>query len=74
MALMAITRQGLAAMAVLVAILWGCLYLERSYVRHAAIDQYKAMRQIRDLRLLREAQPVAHPAPAPPRPAKVIVG
>ena len=43
---MAITKQGLAAIAILVAILWGCLVSERLTVERANQEMGRVLRQM----------------------------
>ena len=67
MALAKITRPGLVSIALLVAILWGCVLGEQYFVRRSRIETYRAMRDLRQLRLNRRVEPVSHPtAPATP--------
>jgi hypothetical protein len=73
MTVFGITRHGLAGMAISVALLWGCLLSERMIVRHAAVEQARALRTIQDLRR-QQAQPVSAPAPRFPRPPRPTVG
>jgi hypothetical protein len=65
MAVAKITRQGLTSIAILVAILWGCLFAERYLTRTSQMETYRSLRQIRYLRLKRHMEPAAQPAPAP---------
>jgi len=55
-----ITREGLACIALLVAILWGCVFLERSMVARARVDTYRAVREMRRLKL-KNAVPTTAP-------------
>ena len=70
MALARITRPGLVSIAVLVAILWGCLFVERRISRNSRMETYRALRDIRYLKFKRGVEPASQPgAPAPsPRP------
>jgi hypothetical protein len=61
MALAKITRQGLVSIAILVAILWGCLLRERYISRTAKADTYRALRQIRYLQFKQRIEPVSRP-------------
>jgi hypothetical protein len=45
-----ITGQGLAAIAVLVCLLWGCLLAERSTVARARAETIETMRALRHMR------------------------
>ena len=65
MAVAKITRQGLTSIAILVAILWGCLFAERYLARTSQLETYRALRQIRYLKLKRHVEPATHPV-APP--------
>jgi hypothetical protein len=65
MAIARITRQGLTCIAILVAILWGCLFAERYLTRTSQLETYRALRQIRYLKLKRHMEPASQPAPAP---------
>ena len=56
-----ITGQGLCAIALAVALLWGCLLGERQMVRHAAARRVKILRELRQLR-----QPIPAEAPLAP--------
>jgi len=64
MALATITRQGLVSIAILVAILWGCVFAERRLTRSSRMETYRALRDIRYLKLKRHIQPAATPMPA----------
>ena len=63
MAFAAITRQGLVTIAVLVAILWGCVFAERRLSRNSKLETYRALRDMRYLRFKRHVEPVSHPTP-----------
>jgi hypothetical protein len=63
-----ITREGLVTIAVLVAILWGCILGERILTRNTTLETYRVMRQIRYLKFKRRVEP-AQPAPTPPTPS-----
>ena len=73
MAIMGITRQGLAGMAISVALLWGCFLGERMIVRHASLEQARALRSMQSLRD-RRSQPVSTPILRIPRPLHPTVG
>ena len=60
MRLFAITPQGLLAIALSVASLWGCLALEQTNVRRANRDLYAS--QIALARLREQAVPVSQPS------------
>jgi hypothetical protein len=59
MAIAAITKQGLAAIAILVAILWGCLVAERLTVQKAKQQIDTVLRDMH-----RPTTPVAWPRPS----------
>jgi hypothetical protein len=61
MALAKITRPGLIAIGLLVAILWGCVLAEQYFIRRTRLETYRAMRDLRQMRLHRRAEPVSHP-------------
>jgi hypothetical protein len=59
-----ITGQGLAAIALSVALLWGCLISEQVMLNHSYERRAEVMRQLRQLKLLNRTQPASTPAPA----------
>jgi len=61
MPVMKITRQGLCSIAVLTALLWGCIVLERLTVLHARAGAYHALDQIHRLQLKKGLIPVTAP-------------
>jgi len=61
-ALAKITRPGLVSIAVLVAILWGCILTERSLLRNSRMETYRALRDMRYLKFKRRVEPVSQPA------------
>jgi hypothetical protein len=69
MAIAKITREGLVSIAILVAILWGCILAERILTRNTTMETYRVMRQIRYLKLKRHIEPASRPAPTPPPPS-----
>lgn len=66
MALAKITREGLVTIAVLVAILWGCILTERILSRNTSIETYRVLRQIRYLKFKLHVEPASDPAPLSP--------
>ena len=75
MALAKITREGLATIAVLVAILRCCIIGERVVTRHTTLETYRALRQIRYLKFKRRIEPASQPAPGPGSPSlRPVVG
>jgi hypothetical protein len=69
-----ITGQGLLAMALSVALLWGCLIGQRVAVRRAVSERAKVLRDISRTPPRRRTQPVSAPAPFFPRRARVAAG
>lgn len=71
MPVMKITRQGLFLIAVLTALLWGCIVVERLTIVRARANAYHALDQIHILQLKKHLVPVAAPEsrPDPQRPA-----
>ena len=63
MALAKITREGLVAIAILVALLWGCLLGERHLLRNSRIETYRALRDMRYLKFKRHIEPAVRPLP-----------
>ena len=59
----AITKQGLASIAVLVALLWVCVFAERTIIGRAKLETYRSLRDIRYLRLKRTVEPASNPRP-----------
>ena len=68
MAVVKITGQGLSAIAILVALLWGCLVGEHVIVRHANQEARHALRQVRQLRMKQQLEPASAPRLIAPRP------
>ena len=65
-----ITSRGLRTIAVLVAILWGSIALEKAMVQHARRETSRALQRLRDMRRKREAVPAGYPVHhLPARPA-----
>ena len=69
MAIAKITREGLMSIAVLVAILWGCILAERILTRNTRMETYRVMRQIRYLKFKRHIEPASRPSPSPTTPS-----
>jgi len=74
MALARITRPGLVSIAVLVAILWGCIVTERYILRHNKMETYRALRDIRYLKFKRHAEPASQPSGRPTSSGRPVVG
>ena len=66
MALAKITRSGLVTIAILVSILWGCVFVERILTHQSKIETYRALRQMRYLKFKRRVEPASRPLPPPP--------
>jgi len=69
-----ITGQGLAAIALSVALLWACFIGERLMVRNAIDQRAQLMRELHQMQRDRRAQPVSAPAHRGPHPTRVTVG
>lgn len=74
-----ITEQGLAAIALSVALLWACFIGERLIVRHTLEQRAQVMRQLHQLQRDHQprdhrAQPVSAPAPSSSHPVRVTLG
>jgi hypothetical protein len=69
MAIAKITREGLVSIAVLVAILWGCILGERILTHNTSIETYRVMRQLRYMKFKRNIEPASRPAANPPSPS-----
>ena len=63
MPIIRITGQGLSAIALSVALLWGCLIGERVAAQQAYSERARVMRDIMRLRRRERPQPVSAPAP-----------
>ena len=74
MPIVKITGQGLSAIALSVALLWGCLIGQRLAARRAFSERAQVLRDISRMRRLRRTQPVLVPAPFLPRRARVAAG
>ncbi len=60
--IMKITRQGLCSIALLTAVLWGCILMERRNIAHARADAYRALDEIRVLQLKKHMVPATAPS------------
>lgn len=69
-----ITGQGLSSIAILVALLWGCLIAERVIVYQANAEVFRTVRANHDLQLRRRVQPASSPIPKIPRRARAVEG
>ncbi len=68
-----ITKQGLTSIAILVAILWGCIFAERHITRTTQLETYRALRLMRNLKLKRRVEPADQPK-ASPAPSSYSLG
>jgi hypothetical protein len=69
-----ITGQGLAAIALSVALLWGVFVGERLTVRQAQAQQARVMRELQQLQRYHRTEPVSAPTPRLPGPERITVG
>ena len=69
-----ITGQGLAAIALVVAALWACLIGERLMMNNSFARQAQVMRELRQMQLLRRAEPASTPLPRLPHRSPTAVG
>jgi len=67
-----ITGQGLSAIALSVALLWGCWMEERILTRRAGAERARVLRDLR--RLQRTSPPASAPFPLLPNGARVTAG
>ena len=74
MPIVKITGGGLLAIALSVALLWGCIIGERVTARHAFSERAKVLRDISRMQRRQRTQPVSAPAPFAPRRARVAAG
>jgi hypothetical protein len=76
MPLAKITGPGLAAIAGSVALLWSCVILQHIAQRDAWIERARVIREVRNLRQLRQPHtvPVSDPSPLVPRRLHVTAG
>jgi hypothetical protein len=58
-----ITGQGLAAIALSVALLWACLVCERVTLRRSTARRAQVMRELRQMQLEHRTLPVSTPMP-----------
>ena len=74
MAIAKITGQGLTAIGISVALLWGCFISERLIVRQANVKASRALQEIRTMRLRKHSQPVSAPVVRPGQTPRVVAG
>jgi hypothetical protein len=69
-----ITGQGLAAIALSVALLWACFIGERLLVRHTLDQRAQLMRELHQMQRDHRAQPVSAPSHRGMHPTRITVG
>ena len=69
-----ITGQGLAAIALSVALLWGCFIGERLMVRNALQQRAQVMRELHQMQRERRTRPVSDPTHRGWHAVRVTVG
>jgi hypothetical protein len=74
MPIVRITGQGLAAIALSVAVLWACFIGERLMVRDAVAQRANLMRELQQMQREHRTEPVSAPAPRGPQPARITLG
>jgi hypothetical protein len=74
MPIVRITGQGLSAIALSVALLWGCLIGERVIAGRAISERAKVLRDISRMRRRQRTLPVSAPVPFLPHPSRVAAG
>lgn len=67
MSAISISKRGLALIAMLVVVLWGCVWAERWLLVQAKQNLFQAARQVRTLKMRRVLEPAAYP----PKPRSV---
>ena len=74
MPIVRITGQGLSAIALSVALLWGCVMGERVAARRAFSERAKVLRDISRMQRRLRTQPASVPAPFLPHRSRVAAG
>jgi hypothetical protein len=74
MPIVRITGQGLSAIALSVALLWGCLIGQRAMAQRAFSERAEVLRGISRMHRTQPAQPVSAPVPRIPHPVRVAAG
>ena len=69
-----ITGEGLAAIALAVALLWGCLIGERTLAFRAYAERVQVLKDSPRMQTRPQTQPVSAPAPSRPNPPAVSEG
>jgi len=67
-----ITGQGLAAMALSVALLWTCLVSERVILNRSYAERAQVMRELRQLQMTHRTVPASTPMPVWQRPSTTV--
>ena len=74
MPIVKITGQGLSAIALSVALLWGCVMGQRAVARRAFSERAQVLREISRMRRRQRTHPVSAPAPFLPHRSRVAAG
>ena len=74
MPIVKITGQGLAAIALSVALLWGCWIEERAVMRRARVERARVLHDLEMLQRTQHPQPVFNPVPRPHHAPRVAAG
>ena len=74
MAIARISGMGLTAIALSVAILWGCFLSERLIVRRARHDSARILYELRQLQRRRNVEPASIPVPRTFHPSRPSAG
>ena len=74
MPIVKITGQGLSAIALSVALLWGCVMGERVASRRAFSERAKVLREVSRMQRRQRTQPASTPAPFIRHRARVAAG
>ena len=74
MPILKITGQGLAAIALSVALLWGCWIEERALTRRAHAERARVLRDLEMLQRTQRPQPVFNPVPRSHQAPSVTAG
>jgi hypothetical protein len=69
-----ITGQGLAAIALSVALLWACFIGERLLVRETLQRQAQVMRELHQMQRDHRTEPVSAPVPHTQHPSRITLG
>ena len=74
MPIVKVTGQGLSAIALSVALLWGCLIGERVAARRAFSERARVMRDISRIERRQRTRPVSAPVPFIPHRSRIAAG